>query len=282
MGGTWDATNVVDPAVAVVMPVGLDHQDYLGLDDRADRGREGRDHQGRAASPCSPSRSEAAAEVLLQRVAEVGRAGRPRGRRSSRSLRRDDRRRRSADDAPGPRRDLRGRLPARCTASTRPTTPRGPGRGRGLLRRRRGPARPGQRPTGLRAVTSSPAGSSSSARSPDRASLDAAHNPAGRAPSRPRSRSRSRSTSSSRVVAVLEDKDAEGIISALAGAAFEFVFTQSVVAPGHGSSTPWAPLAVGILGQDRGSSSCADALERRSTGRSPRADELDPAAAGSW
>lgn len=30
MGGTWDATNVVEPVVSVVTPVGLDHQDYLG------------------------------------------------------------------------------------------------------------------------------------------------------------------------------------------------------------------------------------------------------------
>ncbi|MEI2728277.1 MAG: folylpolyglutamate synthase/dihydrofolate synthase family protein [Candidatus Nanopelagicales bacterium] len=30
MGGAWDATNVVEPAVAVVTPVGLDHTDYLG------------------------------------------------------------------------------------------------------------------------------------------------------------------------------------------------------------------------------------------------------------
>ena len=30
MGGTWDATNVVDSAVAVVTPIGLDHQAYLG------------------------------------------------------------------------------------------------------------------------------------------------------------------------------------------------------------------------------------------------------------
>ncbi|MGI8418980.1 MAG: bifunctional folylpolyglutamate synthase/dihydrofolate synthase [Nakamurella sp.] len=30
LGGTWDTTNVVDAAVAVVTPVGLDHQDYLG------------------------------------------------------------------------------------------------------------------------------------------------------------------------------------------------------------------------------------------------------------
>lgn len=30
LGGTWDATNVVDPVVAVVCPVGMDHMDYLG------------------------------------------------------------------------------------------------------------------------------------------------------------------------------------------------------------------------------------------------------------
>ncbi|MFJ1460690.1 folylpolyglutamate synthase/dihydrofolate synthase family protein [Nocardia wallacei] len=32
MGGTWDATNVVDGQVAVVTPIGLDHTDYLGPD----------------------------------------------------------------------------------------------------------------------------------------------------------------------------------------------------------------------------------------------------------
>ena len=30
MGGTWDATNVVAPAVSVITPVGMDHMDYLG------------------------------------------------------------------------------------------------------------------------------------------------------------------------------------------------------------------------------------------------------------
>ena len=30
MGGTWDATNVVQPAVSVISPIGLDHVDYLG------------------------------------------------------------------------------------------------------------------------------------------------------------------------------------------------------------------------------------------------------------
>src|SRR5512133_3616012 len=32
MGGSWDATNVVDAQVAVVMPIALDHQRFLGYD----------------------------------------------------------------------------------------------------------------------------------------------------------------------------------------------------------------------------------------------------------
>ena len=30
MGGTWDATNLVQPAVSVVTPIGIDHTEYLG------------------------------------------------------------------------------------------------------------------------------------------------------------------------------------------------------------------------------------------------------------
>jgi dihydrofolate synthase/folylpolyglutamate synthase len=30
MGGTWDATGVVDPDVTVITPIGMDHQEYLG------------------------------------------------------------------------------------------------------------------------------------------------------------------------------------------------------------------------------------------------------------
>ncbi|WP_305091908.1 folylpolyglutamate synthase/dihydrofolate synthase family protein [Prescottella sp. R16] len=32
LGGTWDATNVIDAQVAVITPIGLDHVDYLGSD----------------------------------------------------------------------------------------------------------------------------------------------------------------------------------------------------------------------------------------------------------
>jgi dihydrofolate synthase/folylpolyglutamate synthase len=30
LGGTWDSTNVVDPAVCTITPIGMDHQEYLG------------------------------------------------------------------------------------------------------------------------------------------------------------------------------------------------------------------------------------------------------------
>ncbi len=31
MGGSWDATNVVDAAIAVITPIGMDHSEYLGV-----------------------------------------------------------------------------------------------------------------------------------------------------------------------------------------------------------------------------------------------------------
>ena len=42
MGGTWDATNVIDAPVAVVTNVGIDHVEYLGTTRGGDRGRQGR------------------------------------------------------------------------------------------------------------------------------------------------------------------------------------------------------------------------------------------------
>lgn len=32
LGGTWDATNVIDGQIAVITPIGMDHTDYLGTD----------------------------------------------------------------------------------------------------------------------------------------------------------------------------------------------------------------------------------------------------------
>ena len=52
MGGAWDATNVADGAVAVVLPISVDHASYLGDTPRRHRHREGRHHQARLAASC--------------------------------------------------------------------------------------------------------------------------------------------------------------------------------------------------------------------------------------
>jgi dihydrofolate synthase / folylpolyglutamate synthase len=71
LGGTWDATNIADGAVAVITPVAIDHTRYLGdtLEEIA----------GEKAGIIKPGavailgqQPLPAAEVLLRRVAEVG------------------------------------------------------------------------------------------------------------------------------------------------------------------------------------------------------------------
>ncbi|WP_408976399.1 bifunctional tetrahydrofolate synthase/dihydrofolate synthase [Nocardia sp. NBC_00881] len=78
MGGTWDATNVVDGQVAVITPIGLDHTDYLGPDlasiagekagiiKRAPEGLIPRDNVAVIAE-----QEPEAMEVLLRRAVEV-------------------------------------------------------------------------------------------------------------------------------------------------------------------------------------------------------------------
>ncbi|MCD0452860.1 bifunctional folylpolyglutamate synthase/dihydrofolate synthase [Actinocorallia sp. API 0066] len=71
MGGTWDATNVVDPAVAVVTPIGLDHTDYLG-DNLQDIALEKAGIIKPGAVAVLAQQPVEAAEVLLRQVAETG------------------------------------------------------------------------------------------------------------------------------------------------------------------------------------------------------------------
>ncbi|MGZ4611393.1 MAG: bifunctional folylpolyglutamate synthase/dihydrofolate synthase, partial [Actinomycetes bacterium] len=71
MGGTWDATNAVDATVAVVTPVGLDHQAYLGETiEQIAAEKAGVVKSGGFA--VLAQQELPAAEVLLRRVAEVG------------------------------------------------------------------------------------------------------------------------------------------------------------------------------------------------------------------
>ncbi len=73
MGGRWDATNVVEPDVAVVTPIGLDHVDYLGgsLTSIAVE-KSGIIKPG--SEVVLAGQSPEAAAVLLARCADVGQA----------------------------------------------------------------------------------------------------------------------------------------------------------------------------------------------------------------
>jgi dihydrofolate synthase/folylpolyglutamate synthase len=71
MGGSWDATNVADAAVAVVLPVAVDHAAYLGGTPAAIAiEKAGIIKPGSVA--VLAQQSPEVADVLLQRAAEVG------------------------------------------------------------------------------------------------------------------------------------------------------------------------------------------------------------------
>ena len=71
MGGSWDATNVVDGEVAVLTPVALDHQRFLGAS-VAEIAAEKAGVIKPGATAVLAQQPVEAAEVLLRRAAEVG------------------------------------------------------------------------------------------------------------------------------------------------------------------------------------------------------------------
>src|SRR3954463_6224009 len=71
MGGSWDATNVADAAVAVVLPVAVDHAAYLG-DTPADIAVEKAGIIKPGSVAVLAQQSPEVAEILLERAAEVG------------------------------------------------------------------------------------------------------------------------------------------------------------------------------------------------------------------
>ncbi|MEP6461834.1 MAG: folylpolyglutamate synthase/dihydrofolate synthase family protein [Frankiaceae bacterium] len=71
LGGRWDATNVLDAPVAVITPIGLDHQEYLG-DTLAAIATEKAAIVAEHAALVSGVQDAAAADVLFQRAAQVG------------------------------------------------------------------------------------------------------------------------------------------------------------------------------------------------------------------
>ncbi len=71
MGGAWDATNVADGTVAVVLPIAIDHANYLG-GSRTAIAREKAGIIKPGAMVILAQQEPDAAAVLIERVAEVG------------------------------------------------------------------------------------------------------------------------------------------------------------------------------------------------------------------
>lgn len=71
MGGSWDATNVADAAVAVVLPIAVDHARYLG-ETPADIAIEKAGIIKPGSTAVLAQQTEEVAAVLLDRAAEVG------------------------------------------------------------------------------------------------------------------------------------------------------------------------------------------------------------------
>jgi dihydrofolate synthase/folylpolyglutamate synthase len=71
MGGSWDATNVADATVAVILPVAVDHSQYLG-DAPVDIAAEKAGIIKAGSLAVLAQQTPEAAQVLLARAAEVG------------------------------------------------------------------------------------------------------------------------------------------------------------------------------------------------------------------
>jgi dihydrofolate synthase/folylpolyglutamate synthase len=71
MGGSWDATNVADAAVAVILPVAVDHASYLGARP-VDIAREKAGIIKAGSTVVSAVQADDVAAVIAERAAEVG------------------------------------------------------------------------------------------------------------------------------------------------------------------------------------------------------------------
>lgn len=72
MGGTWDATGAVVPDVAVITPIGYDHQEYLGEDIADIAGEKAGILTSDAVAVIGAQRYAEAADVIRERLQELG------------------------------------------------------------------------------------------------------------------------------------------------------------------------------------------------------------------
>ena len=245
MGGTWDATNVADGRVAVVTPVSLDHTDYLGPDVRTIATEKAGIVKPGAVAVLADQPQEAMT-VLVERAAHAGAAVVHAG--AERVLRRVP----GTDDQ---RLDLRGLrvehrdlvLPllgpyqaANAAVAVTAAEVFLAAEGRQL-------GTPAVR-AALRGVRSP--GRLETVRTAPRVWVDASHNPAGMAATAEAIRELPLGARPVVVLAVLEGKDAVGMLQALDGVAGEVVVTENS-SPRRLPAQQLGRLASDVLGPDR-------------------------------
>ena len=253
LGGTWDATNVADGRVAVVMPVAIDHERFLGHDVASIAAEKAGIIKPGADAVLAVQRPEAA-RVLQQRVLQVGARPLREGLEfgvlhreiavGGQVLRLAGPSGAEYDEVFLP---LYGEYQAHNAACALAAV-------EGFLSAGRPADRP---PDGLDADTvragfadvSSPGRLEVVRRSPT-VIVDAAHNPAGAAALADAVAEAFSFTSLVGVVAVLRDKDAEGILGALEPLLEQVVITRTS-SPRSEDPGELAKLAEGVFGEDR-------------------------------
>ena len=247
MGGTWDATNVADAAVAVITPIALDHMDYLGADLESIAGEKAGIIKPGASVVLAAQELEAA-EVLLRRCVEteatVAREGVEFGVVDRRSAVGGQ-----LLDLQGPRRALRRGLPAPAR--------RAPGDNAAIAIAAveaflGGGGRSRSTPTSSDRASprsSRPAGSRWCAAGPT-VIVDAAHNPHGARALAAAIADGFEFSSLVGVVGVLADKDARGVLQGLEPVLSEVIVTRSS-SPRATDVDTLAAIAVEVFGAER-------------------------------
>jgi dihydrofolate synthase / folylpolyglutamate synthase len=245
MGGSWDATNVLDAQVAVLTPIALDHQRFLGYDVGSIAGEKSGIIKPGAVAVLADQPPEAA-QAVLRRCAEVGATPLLEGVEFGVAAREvavggqllSLAARSRYDDVFLP---LYGEHQARNAACAVAAVeallaPGGQGLDPDVVRAALADA---DSPGRLEVVRSGPT-----------ILVDAAHNPAGAAALADAVRESFSFTRLVGIVGVLADKDAEGILGALEPVLDEVVVTRST-SPRAIDPDELAEIAVDVFGEDR-------------------------------
>ena len=262
MGGSWDATNVIDADVAVVLPIAVDHAKYLG-DDAVTIAAEKAGIIKPGSFVVLAEQTPEVAAVLLASAPPRSAPPSPARAWSSASCRAHARRRRAGDLAAGPARRATTTCSCRSTAPTRPRTP--PWRWPPSRRSARDGVLDDDLVRAAFAEVTSPGRLEIIRRSPT-ILLDAAHNPHGAEAAAAALEDSFSFSPLVGVMGVMEDKDHEGLLAAFEPYLEHLVCTQNST-PRSMSAAALGRAAVEVFGEDRVSvvPDLADAIDRAAT-----------------